>query len=156
MASKRVKQGADAPESPYGLSDIDLAILAGRMDEALRLAGEHEKKFGWRVADPPSRYRVWLLTQKQLAETLNISERQIQNLEEKGLPHEGRRDTKLYPWGDALIWYLIYRRQLSRRYAQKEGVKWLSPAIARAEYDAFLARERLSVARQDELLPDND
>jgi transcriptional regulator with XRE-family HTH domain len=156
VSPRRSKKAENEPDDDYGLSDIDRALIAGRIDDVRRIAAEHEKNFGWRVADPPRRWRIWLLTQQQLAEALGISERQIQNLEEKGLPHEGEGHTLVYPWHDALAWFLIYRRKLDERYARKEGIKWLPPTLARAEYLAFLARDALHAARRDELLTESE
>jgi hypothetical protein len=104
------------------------------------LAQRIARSEGWEVAEPISRWRIWLLTQAQLAEALGVSERHIQNLEASGLPNEGHRATKVYPWPDALAWreaqlYSLgeYEHVASRDSRLMRGTR-LTVERARAEY----------------------
>ena len=57
----------------------------------------------------------------------------LANLEEKGLPHEGKGHTLAYPWHDAFVWFLIYRKHLDERYARKEGIKEQQRLVSQTE-----------------------
>src|SRR5690606_3285343 len=45
------------------------------------------------------------VTQRELADILGLTTRQIRNLEAAGLPHRAEGNRKLYPIPDAVIWY---------------------------------------------------
>ena len=93
---------------------------------------------GWLVGDvSPGSIRTRLLTQTQFAELINISERQVRNLEEKGLPNEGFRGTKVYPLPVALWWMFGYWKRLAARDGSdgREGVRYLDWRVARAMHD---------------------
>lgn len=130
-----VFDGATPLDSVHWTEDLgDPVRLAARPLAAQLVA----HKTGWQVAAPISRWRIWLLTQAQLGELLRITGRQLQNLEKVGLPCEGDRSTKRYPWPDAFAWWNSYRQRV--RELDAGAVPYLETAIARAEYLLTLAR----------------
>lgn len=88
-----------------------------------------------------SRYCVLKVTQAALAEWFEITTRQVQNLEARGLPCEGGRSTKLYPIPDAVLWYRSYRARVMARSSSFDTVTYLDPRIARAEHALECARD---------------
>lgn len=112
----------------------------------LVLATHVSQQTSWRIATPVSRWRIWLLTQKELAQQLRTTTRHLQELESRGLPSEGYRDTKLYPWPDVLAWWMTYRLRDNRDFE-----RWLDPRIARARHrlrtvEDLIAAVRVTVA----------
>ena len=49
------------------------------------------------------------LAQKQLAQWLGLTARQIHNLVAEGMPAPVRNGRRVYPWPAALRWYIDYR-----------------------------------------------
>jgi hypothetical protein len=90
------------------------------------------EKTGWTIAADVSRWRIWLLTQAQLATAIGMTGRHVQNLEAKGLPSEGERDRKRYAWPDAWAWYTTY---VALTPGPHDSIEWLEISIARARFD---------------------
>lgn len=90
------------------------------------------------------------LSQIELAERLDLTTRQIRNLEEAGLPTRVKGDRKTYAWPKALHWYVEYRESLVEK-----RVKPLDFEAARARKmaaDAQLSEIEVEKA-QGALLP---
>jgi phage terminase Nu1 subunit (DNA packaging protein) len=88
---------------------------------------------------------AWL-EQAELAELLDITERQIQNLEKVGLPAEGHRSTKRYPIPHAVVWYSQYQFHVAQRHV----VESLPFPVALAEHNLFEAESE--ARREGQLL----
>jgi phage terminase Nu1 subunit (DNA packaging protein) len=52
------------------------------------------------------------LTQRDIADLLGLTTRQIRNLENEGMPHRAEKNRKFYPMPDAARWY--YEREVAR------------------------------------------
>ena len=86
------------------------------------------------------------LTQKALAERLDLDVRQIRNLEKKpGFPVTWKRDEKTYPWPEVLHWYLAFK-------ADAANAKFAGPARLLAaeirDKEARAAKTELGLARE--------
>jgi hypothetical protein len=84
------------------------------------------------------------LTQKALAERLDLDVRQIRNLEKKpGFPVAWKRDEKTYPWPEVLHWYLNFK-------AESANAKFTGPARLAAaqirEMEARAAKQELALS----------
>lgn len=116
---------------------------SGRRD-ARKLAVGVAEEFGWEIAQPISRWRIWLLTQAELADWFDVTPRWIQDLEERGLPHEGERTSLRYPWPDCQAWMHAHNVRVAnaqRSRGDPAAVRDIKPLVARAEYQLFVARE---------------
>lgn len=52
--------------------------------------------------------------QQEAADTIKVSARHVQNLEEKGLPTKGSRASKRYPLPHVVVWHREYQLELKR------------------------------------------
>lgn len=82
------------------------------------------------------------LTRKELAARLDISERQVHNLVELGMPRRVRGKTVRYPWKLCHSWYI--------RFKQEEAVK-RARAGSPADIDLARARKMEAEARMAEI-----
>lgn len=141
----------------------------------------HHQRPAWmppEIPDPPLWHapEEWI-TQAELAAELQISARQVQNLEPRGLPSRGERGSKRYPKWDCLAWYFAWRRlhdqdrlslpdTLDIDEARRVYESWIGLCGAYFTQDAsrplsWLALEHVALARQlresgghpDDLLP---
>ncbi len=64
------------------------------------------------------RHRQQLLTQKELAEVLPITTRQIRRLVDEGLPTEPLGGRTMYPMAACVRWYIEYREKLAAGQAE--------------------------------------
>jgi phage terminase Nu1 subunit (DNA packaging protein) len=97
-----------------------------------------------------------LLTQREIAEYLDLDVRSIRNLEKLGLPTrsvkpKGGNGTpeKRYPWPAALHWYIRYKATPPKK--EKSDAKRLLKAQAR-KTEAQAAKEELSLLERQQLL----
>lgn len=94
--------------------------------------------------------RSRLLTQKELAEFLGLTTRQIRNLEKEGvIPTEALGAKKFYPWPQANLAYIAYREEL-RAGSHASGLEHARQRKVAAE--AELA-ELSAAQRRGELIP---
>jgi len=134
---------ANAPDDPHWTDDRGDATRRALIP---LLAKAVAHKMDWQVAEPISRWRVWLVNQTQLAKTFGVSPRWLQELELRGLPSEGHRGSKLYPWPDAWVWWTCYSlRQAAAeargRYTRRDRAEQVTVSVARAEHDLRRAEE---------------
>lgn len=99
------------------------------------------------------------LSQKVLAQRLDIDVRQVRNLEKKpGFPVLWHRDEKTYPWPEAFHWYVNFKLESSnakftgpRRFEQAQ-IREMEARAAKQELALSLARgellERSTVRRE--------
>ena len=115
------------------------------------------KFFGILASDEPCDRPVEeMLKPAELGEELGISLRQVQNLEDRGLPTSGRRSEKRHPWPLCLAWFWTYRKRYED--GRRRRISWLDPIEAWMEYRdqkalhrAYNALERGTVADLDPL-----
>lgn len=79
------------------------------------------------------------VTQKELAEILGLSTRQIRNLEAVGLPHRAEGNRKLYPLPEAVIWH------------RERAVESALADAQSSDYEEAKAREMMARAEKAEL-----
>lgn len=79
---------------------------------------------------------AWL-KQADVADEFRLTPRQVQNLERKGLPHDGSGASKRYPVPHCFVWFLAYRV----RQRLGEVVERLPFEVAHAEHRAMVAKE---------------
>lgn len=85
------------------------------------------------------------LSQKVLAQRLDIDVRQIRNLEKKpGFPVTWKRDDKTYPWPEVLHWYVNFK--LESASAKFTGPQRLQSAMIR-DMEARAAKTELALAK---------
>lgn len=77
--------------------------------------------------------------QKELAQILGLTTRQIRNLEAAGMPHRAEGNTKWYPLPDTVIWYTERKVESALTEAQ------------RTDYEEARAREMAARAEKAEL-----
>lgn len=83
--------------------------------------------------------RKWLLTQKQCAEGLGLTSRQIHNLVEQGMPRRTKNGKAFYPWPRVLRWYIEFR------------TKDLKQATPRSDVEAAMDRRAMAEAQLVEI-----
>lgn len=94
-----------------GLADLDAATAAGIYPGFELCPGEERPEPGAAVAGVA--VFCWV-TQEHAAQLMEMSPRHLQNLERKGLPHEGHRGSKRYPLPHLLVWSDDYKSQIAR------------------------------------------
>lgn len=99
------------------------------------------------------------LTQTELAEMLNLSTRQVRNLEEDGLPAHARAGKKSYAWHEVLAW--MRGRWETAVRAELEGKDETAPSpLEEAELRKALAEaeraETRNLRERGELAADED
>lgn len=100
------------------------------------LPGEERPDPGEVVEDLP--VFCWI-SQQDAAKAMLLTTRQVANLEIRGLPHKGFRDSKRYPLPHLHIWAEAYRRRVDRN----ETVRKLPFSLALAEHELRQAQDRL-------------
>ena len=75
---------------------------------------------------------VEMLTPAQAAAELGVGERQLRNLETKGLPCRGDGRAKRYAWPLVWEWYAVYRDRYER--GGRKEISYLDPAEASRAY----------------------
>ena len=84
------------------------------------------------------------VTQKELAEVLSLTARQIRNLDDLGLPSKpGRRGTRLYDLREAVAWYVERERERARPSDSALGRAKLEQA------ELEMRRRRIEVAKAE-------
>lgn len=84
-------------------------------------------------------------SQAELAKQLNLTTRQVQNLEVRGMPSIGTRKAKRYPIPHVHIWY----RAWTERGASGRSVRRVPFEVALAEHELLLAESNVRAARRD-------
>ena len=79
------------------------------------------------------------LSQKEIAQLLGLTTRQIRNLEAEGMPHRAEGNRKLYPVPGAWRWY--HQKELDRAVSE----------VQPTDYDEARAREMAARAEKAEL-----
>lgn len=77
--------------------------------------------------------RKWLLTQKQCAEGLGLTSRQVHNLVEQGMPRRAKDGKAFYPWPRVLKWYIEFRTRDVKQAAPRSDVEAAMDRRAMAE-----------------------
>jgi hypothetical protein len=77
--------------------------------------------------------KKWLLTQKQCAEGLGLTSRQIHNLVEQGMPRHAKGGKAFYPWPRVLKWYIEFRTKDVKQAAPRSDVEAALDRRAMAE-----------------------
>jgi hypothetical protein len=90
------------------------------------------------------------LTPEEAARTLEISTRQLRNLEERGLPFRGEQSQKRYAYPLCHDWYQVWRQRAATRrgYAGEQRLDALAAFRLRREETA-LSRAYWSLLRPD-------
>jgi phage terminase Nu1 subunit (DNA packaging protein) len=85
-----------------------------------------------------------LLTQRAIAEYLDLDARQIRNLEKLGLPTRKVGGEKRYPWPSGLHWYIKYKTAAGKKQTTSKRLEAakLRSAEAKAEQDELDLFER--------------
>jgi hypothetical protein len=100
----------------HGVCELGLAIRLGIADPTPEMAAAVYPLFelcpGEERADPGEVFETlpvfaWV-PQDAAAVLVGLTTRQVQNLERKGLPNRGRRDTKRYPLPHLVMWMRAY------------------------------------------------
>lgn len=90
------------------------------------------------------------ITQKELAERLDLTVRQVRNLGDHGLP---RREDGRYPWPDAQKWYIRFKQQEKVQRANVERPNDAERAARTRKLTAeAIARELEIAERQGQLI----
>ncbi len=85
---------------------------------------------------PAKRHEEWL-TPKEVAEQLGLTTRYLRDLEGKGLPSRGERQSKEYPWNRLLAWFIV---ALKRREQTGRMPEYLDAEEAVFEHERMAAQ----------------
>lgn len=81
---------------------------------------------------------AWI-PQSAVAELMQLTPRQVQNLHRKGLPNRGRGRTRRYPLPHVVLWFRAYRAM-----GEPEALRW---DLVEAHHRLQAARRALAEAR---------
>lgn len=87
-----------------------------------------------------------LITQKECAEMLGLTSRQIHNLVEQGMPRRARNGKAMYPWPSSLRWYLQHK---SEQVAAKKGEKTPNADIFTRKLEAETRLQEIELEKEE-------
>lgn len=73
------------------------------------------------------------LTQKELADRLGLTARQVHNLTEQGMPRVTKAGKAAYPWPEAMRWYIAQKVEAEVRKQQPSDLEAVKLAKLQAE-----------------------
>lgn len=90
-----------------------------------------------------------MLSQKAAAEELGLTARQVHNLTEKGMPRTVENGKPLYPFPEAMKWYIAFK--VSSELASAEPLDFEKAKARKMAADAELAHLELAKTRGEQI-----
>ncbi len=91
-------------------------------------------------------------SQKEVADLLGISPRQVHNLTDRGMPRQVHEGKPRYPWPDALKWYITFK--VAAEAAKTEPIDFEKARARKMTADAELTEMELARARGETVTVD--